>query len=214
MYKLAVFDLDGTILYTIEQLAVSLNEALSMSGLQRLDTELVRSRVGNGARKLIERCLPDSDEKTRELVLDNYRRYYNEHCIDNTYPYDGIVDLFKTLKEHGVKIAVVTNKSDPPSIKLIDHFFPGLVDIVRGHGEGIPHKPDPVLVNEVMEALKAGPEDTVCIGDSDVDILMSVYSKTSFVGVTWGYRSKDFLIRNGATKLADNCNELKDYLLN
>ena len=212
MYKLAIFDLDGTILYTLKQLNISFNIALGSVGLPGLDIDTFKGYVGNGARKLVERSAPDSDDDIREKILSDYRTYYNAHCTENTYPYDGIVDLMKTMRDQGMRIAVVTNKSDSTSKILMDHFFPELIDEVRGHREGVHHKPDPTLVNEVLTKLDISPEESVYIGDSDVDILTAVYSNMPCISVTWGYRSREFLIENGAKTMVDNCEELKSQL--
>ena len=212
-YKLAIFDLDGTILYTIAQLANSLNEARVRSGLEPQDTEDIMAHVGRGVRNLVTWSLGTGEGDLFETVMDNYRAYYNEHCTDNTYIYDGLLELMTKLHEEGIELAVVTNKSDAPAKKLCEHFYPGLISEVRGHRDGVPHKPDPALVDEVLEALNIRKEDAVYIGDSDVDIKTAENSGTDHICVTWGYRTKDFLIKNGAKVLADNVEQLGELLL-
>lgn len=212
-YKLAIFDLDGTILYTIAQLANSLNEARVRSGLEPQDLDDIMAHVGRGVRNLVTWSVGTGEGPLFETVMDNYRSYYNEHCEDNTYIYDGLFELMVKLHEEGIKLAVVTNKSDAPAKKLCEHFYPGLFSEVRGHREGVPHKPDPALVDEVLEALGIDRKDAVYIGDSDTDIKTAENSGMDHICITWGYRTKEFLKESGAKVMADDAEELGRLLL-
>lgn len=212
-YKLAIFDLDGTILYTIAQLANSLNEARIRSGLEPQDMDDIMAHVGRGVRNLVTWSIGTGEGQLFETVMDNYRSYYNEYCADNTYIYDGLLEVITKLHEEGIKLAVVTNKSDAPAKKLCGHFYPGLFSEVRGHRDGVPHKPDPALVNEVLEALGERHEDAVYIGDSDVDIKTAKNSGMDHICVTWGYRTREFLLENGAEVLVDTAEELGKQIL-
>lgn len=211
-YKAVFFDLDGTILDTIDQLAVALNAARVASGFPEHDLDDVRSHVGNGVRRLVEWSVGEYGEETIEKVMNEYRSFYNAHCIENTEPYPGIKELMTDLKAEGVKVFVVTNKSDGPAKKLCEHNFPGLIDEVRGHVDGIPHKPDPTLVNEILKKFGLLPEDCCYIGDSDVDLRTGLNSGMTPINVTWGYKSKNFLIESGSKIMADNIDELR-YIL-
>ena len=212
-YKLAIFDLDGTILYTIAQLANSLNEARVRSGLEPQDMDDIMAHVGRGVRNLVTWSIGTGEGPLFETVMDNYRSYYNEFCADNTYIYDGLLEVITKLHDEGIKLAVVTNKSDAPAKKLCEHFYPGLFSEVRGHRDGVPHKPDPALVNEVLKALNIKPEDAVYIGDSDVDVKTAKNSGMDHICVTWGYRTREFLIENGAEVLVDTAEELGQQIL-
>ena len=212
-YKLAIFDLDGTILYTIAQLANSLNEARVRSGLEPQDMDDIMAHVGRGVRNLVTWSIGTGEGPLFETVMDNYRSYYNEYCADNTYIYDGLLEVITKLHDEGIKLAVVTNKSDAPAKKLCEHFYPGLFSEVRGHRDGVPHKPDPALVDEVLEALNIKPEDSVYIGDSDVDVKTAKNSGMDHICVTWGYRTREFLSENGAEVLVDTAEELGQQIL-
>ena len=212
-YKLAIFDLDGTILYTIAQLANSLNEARVRSGLEPQDMDNIMAHVGRGVRNLVTWSLGTGEGPLFETVMDNYRSYYNEYCADNTYIYDGLLEVITKLHDEGIKLAVVTNKSDAPAKKLCEHFYPGLFSEVRGHRDGVPHKPDPALVDKVLKGLNIKPEDSVYIGDSDVDVKTAKNSGMDHICVTWGYRTREFLIENGAEVLVDTAEELGQQIL-
>lgn len=212
-YKLAIFDLDGTILDTVGQLAVSFNEAMKMSGLEPLDVDIVKQRIGRGAINLVRACVGDIEEEKVMKIVQDYRDHYREHCTENTLPYDGIAQVFSELRAAGIKVAVVTNKSDAPANILCDAKFPGLIDKVKGHREGLKHKPDPFLVNELLSEFKISPDEAVFIGDSDVDILTAQNAGIDPVSVTWGYKSREFLISCGARRLADAPNELPGMII-
>ena len=212
-YRLAIFDLDGTILNTIGQLAHSLNVARKESGLAVLDESDIKAHVGRGVKNLVCWSLQDEKENLYETVMNSYRNYYNENCIENTYMYEGIKDLLQKLNSKGIKVAVVTNKSDSPARKLCEHFYPGLIATVRGHREDAPHKPDPFLVEEVLQELDVRREDAVYIGDSEVDILTAQNSGMDSISVSWGYKSREFLIEHEARVLADSAEELARLIL-
>ena len=207
-YKLVIFDLDGTILDTVHQLAVSFNEALKKSGFEPQDPELIKSRIGNGAMKLVLRSIEGLENADPDVIRSDYRDYYNAHCTENTEEFDGITDLLRTLKANGIRTAVVTNKSDAPARKLCDTKFPGLIDLVKGHRDGLPHKPDPVLVNEVLDELGICVEDSIIAGDSEVDIATAKNAGMECISVTWGYKDRRYLIDNGAIFLAEDPAEI------
>lgn len=210
-YKGVFFDLDGTILDTIGQLARSLNEARMMAGLKAQEEDLIRSKVGNGVRRLVEWSIEGEDADLEE-IMTNYRSYYDAHCCENTRPYEGIGKLLKALKDSGVKLFVVTNKSDGPAGRLCEYFYSGIFDKVKGHRDMCPHKPDPMLVNEILDEFKLEASECCFVGDSDVDIMTAENAGLRPLSVTWGYKSEDFLVRSGAKTLIKDADELMKIL--
>lgn len=201
-YKLACFDLDGTLLDTLGGLTQSLNAARRMNNLEPQTEEQVRSFIGNGVTKLIERSLTadpgDYSEELKLRLLKDNISYYNSHYLEKTRPYNGITEVVMRLKSEGMLIACVSNKNDEPVQKLIEHFFPGLFDYVSGSMEGVERKPSAEPVEKCLNALGVENSETVYIGDSDTDIMTAQSSGTDIISCTWGYRSREFLMENGA----------------
>lgn len=198
-YKLAIFDLDGTILNTLEDLADSTNYALSVNGMPERTIDEVRRFVGNGIHKLIERAVPQgSTEEQVEQVFVTFKEYYKDHCAVKTRPYDGIMELLKTLKENGTLTAVVSNKGDFAVQILCKDYFPGLFDFAVGERAGIRRKPAPDSVLAVLEQFQIPKEEAVYIGDSEVDIQTAKNAGMKEIAVTWGFRPEKFLKENGA----------------
>lgn len=212
MYKLAVFDLDGTVLATMEDLALAVNAARADQGLAPQDTDYLQSLVGNGIRRVIVRCT-EGGKADHERMYRFFNSYYPEHCLDNTYPYDGITEVLTELKEAGIILAVNTNKPHEAAVKLIDTCFPGLFDIVEGQKEGLPIKPDPAVLRKIMERSGADISNTVYIGDSEVDIMTAENAGVTPVSVTWGFKTTEFLREHGAKVLADHPSALRKILL-
>lgn len=201
MKKLAIFDLDGTILNTLEDLADSTNYALRHHGYHEHTIDEVRCMVGNGIAKLIERAVPEGTEKcATEAVLDTFREYYGKHCEDKTAPYQGIDELLNGLKNAGIMTAVLSNKADFAVQKLCERYFKDSFDMVAGEREkdGIKKKPAPDGVNIILEKLDIKPDEAVYIGDSDVDILTAKNSCMDGIYADWGFRGRAFLIEHGA----------------
>ena len=204
MIKLAVFDLDGTLCDTLEDLAISVNFALKALDYPTHPTPAYKLMVGSGIPNLIYRALPDdkkSDaevEKAKAIMLD----YYKDHFADKTYAYDGIAELLDNLKAKGIHIAVCTNKAHNMAVKVIDKLFGDSFDMVIGKSDDRPLKPDPYSVNEIMERFGAKNTETVFIGDSGVDIKTALGSQTTPIGVLWGFRDEAELKENGAVLLA------------
>lgn len=202
-----IFDLDGTLLDTLEDLYLSVNAVMKKFGFPCRTRDEVRSFIGNGVPKLIERALPSG--VSREVygdVLSDFKNYYREHCADNTCPYDGIIDLLTRLKENGYSTAVVSNKADFAVKSLCDGFFGGLIDISRGQLDGVPTKPSPESLFAVMDML--GADRYIYVGDSDVDILTAKNAHIPCISVSWGFRSEEFLISHGAENIARTAEEL------
>lgn len=214
-YKLAIFDLDGTVLNTIGGLTHALNAALKMNGIPEKTRDEVQAMIGNGTRKLIKRALsqdPDGDIKFEKVFAD-YNSFYVENCSYDTYPYEGIVDMLRALNDAGVMCAVVTNKPDIPAKKLINENFNNLIIETHGNVPEVPVKPDPTFVLKTMENLGYKPEDTVYIGDSDVDIVTGTNAGIDVISVDWGFRSRDFLIDNGGRIIVHSPLELAELIL-
>ena len=203
MKKMLIFDMDGTILYTLEDLMNSTNYALLEYGYPVRTLDEVRQFVGNGIHKLVERAVPEGTSKDRiEDVFETLEKHYKIHCMDTTKPYDGIIDLLKKLREKGFQTAVVSNKVDFAVQDLVDDFFRGLFDIAIGEREGVRKKPAPDSVYKVMKAFHLAKEDVVYIGDSDVDFETAKNAGVDYILVEWGFRDRSFLESLGASVFA------------
>lgn len=211
-YRLVIFDLDGTILNTLEDLADSVNYALTKNKCPNRTIEEVRKFVGNGIHKLIERAvLPETDEGLIEKVYTDFGAYYKEHCADKTRPYDGIVELIECLREKGMLTAVVSNKADFAVRKLCEQYFPGLFDFVVGEREGIRRKPAPDSVLEVLSTLQIAKREVLYVGDSDVDIQTAKNAGLDQISVAWGFRDAAFLRAHGAEYIVKEPGEIFGY---
>ena len=213
-YKLAIFDMDGTILNTIDDLAACLNFVLEKSGFPARTMDEVISFIGNGLRKLIERGVPEgTDSETVDKVLADFKEYYAVHCADKTAPYDGIIELLENLRRNGCLTAVVSNKADDAVQELCRKYFDGLFDYAVGERSGILRKPAPDSVNEVLEKLNVKRENAVYIGDSDVDIKTAENAGMDSIIVEWGFRERDFLLKKGAKTIVSAAKEIEDIVL-
>ena len=198
-YKTYVFDLDGTLLSTLADLAASTNYALSCYGMPQRTLEEVRFFVGNGVRKLMERAVPDGvANPCFEQVYACFRTHYMQHNLDTTAPYPGVMDMLAALKAKHKHIAVVSNKFYAATQELCRHFFGDYVDVAIGERAGIRKKPAPDTVNEALRLLGVTAEGAVYIGDSDVDIETAANSGMPCISVLWGFRDRDFLLAHGA----------------
>ena len=200
MYRNYIFDLDGTLLDTLCDLAASTNYALRQYGMPEHSIDSVRTFVGNGVGKLIERAVPEGIGNIQyESVLATFRKHYMLHSLDTTAPYPGIESLLHSLRSHGCNVAVVSNKFYNATVELCRHFFADTVEVAIGERENIRRKPAPDTVFEAMRQLGVSGEDTVYVGDSDVDVATARNSGIPCISVLWGFRDRDFLIEHGAT---------------
>ena len=215
MKKLIIFDLDGTLLNTIADLASATNHALAANGYPQHATEEYRFFVGNGINKLFERALPDG-EKTETNVLrirQSFIHYYDVHCADLTRPYPGIPELLNTLQQKGIQIAVASNKYQRATGKLIPHFFPDIrFTAILGQREWIPRKPDPQIVHEIIKLAGVQPEDVLYVGDSNVDMQTALHAKVDGIGVTWGFRPRTELEEGHPFAIIDKASDLLAYI--
>ena len=209
MYKTVIFDLDGTLLDTLDDLTDATNAALCEYGLPVRTKAEVCAFIGNGIKKLIERAIGYPYENFDE-VLQFFKVYYGAHCADKTQPYAGIIPLLQELKKRGVQTAVVSNKADFAVKQLANAYFGELLAEAVGENEeaGVRKKPAPDSVLAVMEKLGAEKRTTVYIGDSEVDVQTAKNAGVDGVCVTWGFREAEFLIENGAERLINQPSEI------
>lgn len=201
-YSTYVFDLDGTLLSTLNDLAASTNYALRTHGMPEHSVDDVRLFVGNGVKKLMERAIPNGlSNPDFEATYADFRKHYMEHSLDTTQPYPGIMEVLAELKRRGKHIAVVSNKFYAATQDLCRHFFGSYVEVAIGERETIRKKPAPDTVIEALRQLGVGKDGAVYIGDSDVDIETARNSGLPCISVLWGFRDKEFLIEHGATTL-------------
>ena len=209
--KLVIFDLDGTLLDTISDLAHSTNFALEQNGFPTHPVEAYKLFVGNGINKLFERALPES-EKTEENIMrvrKSFIPYYDEHNTDFTKPYEGINELLQTLQSKGCMLAVASNKYHAATEKLIKYSFPNILfAAVSGQRENVPVKPDPAIVYDILKITDISPEEAIYIGDSGVDMQTALNSGIFSIGVTWGFRPRAELEAAGADYIADTTAEI------
>lgn len=203
-YQTYIFDLDGTLLDTLGDLAASVNYALRTHGMPEHSVDDVRRFVGNGVRKLMERAVPDGAQNPHfDAAFTTFRQYYMAHSFDTTRPYEGIPEALEALKARGCRLAVVSNKMMAATQTLCRHFFPDTIAVAIGEDEaaGICKKPAPDTVIAALNALGVGKDNAVYVGDSDVDIQTACNSGIPCISVLWGFRDRDFLIGHGAQTL-------------
>ena len=208
-YDTYIFDLDGTLLDTLTDLAASCNYALLQHGMAQRTIDEVRMFVGNGVKKLMERAIPDGLANPQfDEVYQCFRQHYLKHGLDHTAPYPGVLPMLAELKRRNKKIAVVSNKFYRATEELCKHFFDQYVEVAIGEREGIKKKPAPDTVLEALAQLGVTGDNAVYIGDSDVDIATANNCQLPCISVLWGSRDKDFLLRSGATTLINTPEEL------
>ena len=206
-YNTIVFDLDGTLLNTLEDLCDSVNVIMERFGWKTHSLEEIRRFVGNGIGKLMERATPQFEE-----AFEAFRAYYTDHCQIKTRAYDGVVDLMNELKENGTKLAIVSNKNDAAVKELNEIYFSGCVSAAIGEVEGRQRKPAPDEVYAALEELGSTKDEAVYIGDSEVDYATACASGLPCVLVSWGFRDKELLESFDAEKVVDNVKDLREFL--
>ena len=211
MYTTYIFDLDGTLLSTLGDLAASCNYALRTNGMPERTVDEVRQFVGNGVKKLMERAIPGGlDNPKFDKAYADFRQHYMQHNLDTTKPYDGVMTMLAELKRRGKKVAVVSNKFYAATQELCRHFFGDLVPVAIGEREDIRKKPAPDTVIEAMRQLGVTADGAVYIGDSDVDIETARNSGMPCISVLWGFRDRDFLVEHGATTLVERPEQIME----
>ncbi len=215
MAQTVIFDLDGTILDTIEDLAAAGNWVCRQHGWPEHTVEQFKGMVGHGIPNLISRFTPE-DRRSPLLMasaLSQFTGYYGDHNMEKTVPYAGIPEMLERLRSAGVQMAVYSNKADEFSREMVAHYFPGVFQLVRGKRQGVPVKPDPTGVKAAMAELGADPAATLFVGDSSVDIQTGHNAGLKACGVTWGFRSRESLLEAGADFMADTAQELETVIL-
>jgi HAD hydrolase, family IA, variant 1 len=208
-FETYIFDLDGTLLSTLNDLAASTNYALRWAGMPERSVEEIRMFVGNGVKLLMERAIPDGINNPKfEETYAKFREHYMEHNLDTTRPYDGIPELLRELKGRGKKLAIVSNKFYAATQELAKHFFPDIIEIAIGERDNIRKKPAPDTVLEALKQLNASKAGAVYIGDSDVDIMTAKNCELPCISVLWGFRDKEFLIKHGGKIFVDKPSEI------
>lgn len=213
MINTIIFDLDGTLLNTLEGLKNSTNFALKKFNSPEITLEQTRSFVGNGVRKLIERAIPNGEQNPDfEKCLNTFKEHYSKTMYQKTVAYDGIEDMLTELKKRGVKTGVVSNKFDTAVKELCKNYFDGLIIVAIGESPNVRKKPAPDSVLKAMKILGAKPENTLYVGDSDVDIQTAKNTNLKSVGVTWGFRDRELLEEEGADFIINTPCELLELI--
>ncbi|MEE1085857.1 MAG: HAD family hydrolase [Schaedlerella sp.] len=212
MYNVCIFDLDGTLTDTLESLTVSVNKTLCEMGLSMITAQQCRVFVGNGARALLQRALEVSgDEKAERIeeAMRIYRRIFDEFCTYHVVPYEGIREMLSELKEAQVRMGVLSNKPHRQTVSVVESIFGrDVFELIQGQKDGIPRKPDPAAVLDMIKELGSVPEQSVYIGDSEVDVATGLAARMQTIGVTWGFRSQKILEEAGAEKTVDHPQEI------
>lgn len=205
MYQAYIFDLDGTLLDTLDDLHSAVNAALVAYSLPIRTREEVRRFVGNGVKKLMERAVGVDNHPDQAAILAYFKEYYGEHCKDKTKPYEGVLELLKELRARGKKCAVASNKADFAVKKLAAEYFDGLLLAAVGENEagGVKKKPAPDCIFSLLKKMSVDASEAVYIGDSEVDIQTAKNAGLPCISVTWGFKEKQFLLQNGADCLVD-----------
>ena len=208
-----IFDLDGTLLNSLNDLHVCFNHAIKSFGYPERTLSEIKSFVGNGIKKAIERALPNPiEDSDLNKIVDYFRIYYKDHMAEFTKPYDGIISMLKELKNKGYKLAVVSNKYDDEVKKLVQNYFGEYIDVAIGEGHGIRRKPEVDGVIEAINELHSNLRKAIFVGDSDVDIKTAQNAGIHCISVTWGFRDRDFLMREGAEYFANHPKEIVEII--
>ena len=208
-----IFDLDGTLINSLEDLRVSVNYALFGFKYPKQTLDMVRRNVGNGIEKLIERSLPDGkDNVNYEVCLDIFKEHYKTHMSVNTKPYPHIIETLAALKSRGYKLAVVSNKFDAAVKPLCQKYFKNLIDVAIGQSKDTKKKPAPDTVYIALDELGSTSETSIYVGDSEVDIQTAKNSGMDCISVSWGFKTKEFLKQNGASVIIDTPLEIFNYI--
>ncbi|MBR2617501.1 MAG: HAD-IA family hydrolase [Clostridia bacterium] len=212
--KAVLFDLDGTLTDTLQDLTNAVNHALAENGMPLRTNAEVRRMVGNGLYSLAEKVAREnSTEGEIQKVYERLISYYTQHTTDYTRPYPGVVSLLEKLKRAGVKLGVISNKADAPTKAIAERFFPNTFTVVLGQREGVPKKPDPTAIREALTLLQVTEEESAYVGDSEVDVFTAKNANLPLYAVTWGFRDPEELTQAGATQFFATAEDLSTALL-
>ena len=215
MHKITtiIFDMDGTVLNTLDDLTDSVNYVFSKFGLPARSRDEYRQFFGNGIGYAMKCAAPEgTPDSLIEEMIPVFKEYYDIHCLDKTGPYDGIIDLMKELRNSGCKMAIVSNKIDSAVKELNERFFSEYVSVAIGERPGVSRKPAPDTVFAALAELGSSTDEAVYIGDSEVDLMTAKNSNLPCIAVLWGFRDRDFLIKNGASAFAKTPEDIISYL--
>lgn len=210
-----IFDLDGTLLNTLDDLHACFNHAIKEFGYPERTKEEIRNFVGNGVQKALERALPENISQSElEKVVDCFKKYYSQNMNTYTKPYDGVEEMLKDLQSKGFKLGIVSNKFDDAVKALSKKYFGSSIAYAVGEGYGIRRKPEADGVNKVLSELKSKKENAIYVGDSEVDIQTAENSNLPCISVLWGFKDKDFLVKNGAKYIAQTPKDIISIIEN
>lgn len=212
MKKGCIFDLDGTLVNSLVDLAMATNEVLRIHQLPTHDISAYNQFVGNGVKKLIERALPQDRLDLMEECLNEFYQIYDEHCLDHTIPYQGIKELIQLLKEENMQLSVVTNKPHYLAVKIVENLFPNTFTTILGQQDLYPTKPHPESTFIALISMKISKDECYFIGDSNVDIQTGYEAEMETIGVCWGFRGRKELENEGATYVVDKPSEIKEII--
>lgn len=211
--RAVVFDLDGTLLNTLDDLANATNWALRKNGLPERTLDEVRRFVGNGVRRLIERAVPEGvASDVLESTFDDFKAYYVQHCQDQTCLYEGVASMLAALKQQGLRLAIVSNKLQEGVDELFHRYFSTTVEVAVGESPSVARKPAPDMVFAALQELGVAPNEAIYVGDSDVDLQTAHNSGLPCISVLWGFRDRDFLLAHGATCMVERPAEIVSLL--
>ncbi|MBQ0057849.1 MAG: HAD family hydrolase [Bacteroidales bacterium] len=223
-YRTIIWDMDGTLMDTLQDLMLSVNYALDLNGMPQRTFAQIRSAVGNGVRRLVELSVPSgTDNPLFEKVFADFKAYYIEHCQDNTGLYEGIAETLRQLKQRGIRMAVVSNKLQSgvdelfvSSLHTVGHSdsvcLSDLIEVAIGERPEMARKPSPDMVEKAFEELGIDKCDAVYIGDSEVDLATARNSGLPCISVLWGFRDREFLLTQGATTFVEHPSEILNYI--
>lgn len=216
MYKACIFDLDGTLTDTLESLTFSVNETLKEMHLPEITSEQCREFVGNGARVLMEKAITVSGEEhlsRLEEAMERYGRIFDANCTYHVIPYPGIVPMLEEMNQKGIQLAVLSNKPHRQAVHVVEEIFgESRFRVVQGQNENVPRKPDPTAALQIVKQLHAAPEETIYIGDSEVDVATGKAAEMLTIGVSWGFRKRQVLEEAGARYIADSPEEILKWI--
>lgn len=214
MKKFCIFDLDGTLVYTIGDIAAALNHGLAEYGYPAMTEPAVAAIVGYSTNYMFQHAVPENAGDDWKRVGESYQAYYKKHCCDTSHPYDGVLKTLIRLKNEGVRLAVVSNKPHRDSLHVIETLFPrDLFSLVLGRMEKFPTKPSPEVLRFALETLGAAPEDAVYVGDSEVDVRFAANAGLDCLAVSWGYRTRAQLTEAGAATILDEPADIPAHVL-
>lgn len=215
MKQLVIFDLDGTLINSIADLAVAVNQALEAYNYPTHPEDAYRFMVGDGVSKLFERALPEAERTSEnvERIRERFMPFYDHHNADLSRPYEGICDLLEALQQRGVRMAIASNKYNSATQKLVAHYFPTThFEVVLGQRDGVPVKPNPTIVEEILAQCGVAKSEVLYVGDTNVDMQTAKNAEVDAIGVAWGFRPRTELAAHSPRAIIDHPLELLDYL--